>query len=189
MKLHGSLGAERVAVRRSCNAGEGCRETHGLHGNMDKLYYAAVKWGHQALLTGIQKVYEKIRASVRFPANLCPACISGERHAERWSALPSDACQMAHRATVGVGHHRSTGNCKKSHRRGTWATSTSGSVRPPGSERENHRNPWGMQNMAPRRRYLTAHQYRNYQPTSVYKTLYIGQETAHHQGDSNDEAP
>ena len=97
--------------------------------------------------------------------------------------------KMAHSAAVGSGHHRTTGNCKPSHRQGVWTTSTSGSVRPPGSERETHRNPWGMQNMAPRRRYLTAHQYRNYQPTSVYKTLYIGQETAHHQGDSNDEAP
>ena len=96
---------------------------------------------------------------------------------------------MAHSATVRAGHHHPTGNCKPSHRQGVWTTSTSGSVRPPGSERETHRNPWGMQNMAPRRRYLTAHQYRNYQPTSVYKTLYIGQETAHHQGDSNDEAP
>ena len=103
--------------------------------------------------------------------------------------IPPSLPGMAHSATVRAGHHHPTGNCKPSHRQGVWTTSTSGSVRPPGSERETHRNPWGMQNMAPRRRYLTAHQYRNYQPTSVYKTLYIGQETAHHQGDSNDEAP
>ena len=83
MKLHGPLATERVAVRRCANAGEGFRETHGLHGKLEKLLYAVAKWGHQALLTGIQKVFEKIRASVRFPANLCPACISGERHAER----------------------------------------------------------------------------------------------------------
>lgn len=113
MKLHGPLATERVAVRRYANAGEGFRETHGLHGNMDKLYYAAVKWGHQALLTGIQKVSEKIRASVRFPANLCPACISGERHAVRWSALPSDVCKMA---TVRACHHRTIGGSQAAHR-------------------------------------------------------------------------
>ena len=138
MKLHGSLATERVAVRRSCNGGEGFRETHGLHGNMDKLLYAAVKWGHHALLTGIKKVYEKIRASVRFPANLCPACISGERHAVRWSALPSDACQMAHSATVSCGHHRTTGNPQKAHSRATWAPSEHGFR--PAPTRETPRN-------------------------------------------------
>jgi hypothetical protein len=121
MKLHGPLAAERVAVRRCCNAGEGFRETHGLHGNMDKLYYAAVKWGHQALLTGIQKVYEKIRASVRFPANLCPACISGARYGVCYRALPSDACQMAHSATVCAGHHCTIGSIQMPHRLAIWA--------------------------------------------------------------------
>ena len=88
MKLHGPLATERVAVRRYANAGKGFRETHGLHGNMDKLYYAAVTQGHQALLTGIQKVSEKIRASVRISPILCPESISGERHAVRFRALP-----------------------------------------------------------------------------------------------------
>ena len=134
MKLHGPLATERVAVRRYANAGEGFRETHGLHGNMDKLYYAAVKWGHQALLTGIQKVSEKIRASVRFTAIPCPACISGERHAVRWSALPSDVCR---RATVRASHHRTAGNCKSSHRRPPWATSARGSLRPGGTQPQN----------------------------------------------------
>ena len=68
--------------------------------------------------------------------------------------------KMAHSAAVGSGHHHPTGNCKPSHRQGVWTTSTSGSVRPPGSERETHRNPWGMQNMAPRRIYFAAHQYK-----------------------------
>ena len=139
MKLHGPLATERVAVRRCANAGEGFRETHGLHGNMNKLYYAAVKWGHQALLTGIQKVSEKISASVRFPANLCPARVCGARHDVRWSALPSDACQMA---TVRACHHSTTGNCKKSSRPATWATSTCSSLSPGGTQTHNLMNPY-----------------------------------------------
>ena len=118
MKLHGPLATERVAVRRSCNAGKGFRETHGLHGNLIKLYYAAVKWGHQALLTGIQKVSEKSRASVRFPANLCPACISGERHAVRRGALP---CDVSRRATVRACHHCTIGSIQMPHRLAIWA--------------------------------------------------------------------
>jgi hypothetical protein len=61
---------------------------------------------------------------------------------------------MAHSATVGGGHHHPTGNCKPSHRQGVWTTSTSGSVRPPGSERETHRKVWGTQNMAPQKNIL-----------------------------------
>ena len=127
MKLHGPLATERVAVRRYANAGEGFRETHGLHGNMDKLYYAVAQWGHQALLTGIQKVSDKIRASVRFTAIPCPACISGERHAVRWSALPSDVCR---RATVRAGHHSTTGSVQIPQRAAVWVTSAGSSLRP-----------------------------------------------------------
>jgi hypothetical protein len=127
MKSHGSLGTERTAVRRSANAGKGFRETHGLLGNLRKLLYAPVKWSHDALPTGTQRISEKICASVRFPANLCPARVFGARHDVRWSALP---CDVSRRATVRAGHHLTTGNCKKSHRRGTWASSPRGSLRP-----------------------------------------------------------
>ena len=130
MKTHRSLATERVAVRRCANAGKCLRETHGLLGNLRKLYYAAAKWGHQALLTGIQEVYEKIRASVRFIANLCPACISGARHDVRWSTLPSNACQTAHRATVRSGHHSTTGTAQTAQRHATWASSASDLLRP-----------------------------------------------------------
>lgn len=171
MKLHRSLGYARVAVRQCANAGEGFRETHGLHGNMDKLYYAAVKWGHHALLTGIQKVSEKIRAYVRFPANLCPACISGERHAVHRGALPCDACQMPHSATVGGGITAlqatlkcATGGQPGQPRNANWDLR-------PGCERETHRNVWGMPIMAPRRIYLAANQSINHQPAPVPREM------------------
>jgi len=145
MKLHGPLATERVAVRRSCNGGEGFRETHGLHGNLGKLYYAAVKWGHQALLTGIQKVYEKIRASVRFPPSPCPARVFGARHAVRWSALPSDVCR---RATFGACRHHTTGDCKTAHRAATWAFSACSSFRPDGTQSQNLMKPLRKVNYA-----------------------------------------
>ena len=62
--------------------------------------------------------------------------------------------KMARSAAVRAGHHHPTGNCKPSHRQGVWTTSTSGSVRPPGSERETHRKVWGTQNMAPQKNIL-----------------------------------
>jgi hypothetical protein len=141
MKLHGPLATERVAVRRYTNAGEGCRETHGSHGNLGKPYYAAVKWSHQALLTGIQRISEKICASVRFPANLCPACISAERHAVCYRALPSDACQMAHGATIRAGQRRTTGDFQTPQRSPAWATSASGSIRAGGTQSQNLMKP------------------------------------------------
>ena len=150
MKLHGPLATERVAVRRCANAGKGFLETHGLHGNLRKLLYAAVKWGHQALLTGIQKVSEKSRASVRFPANLCPACISGERHAVRWSAFPSDACQTAHGATIRAGQRRTTGDFQTPQRSATWASSASGSLRAVRSQSRNLLKPLRKVNYGPR---------------------------------------
>ena len=78
-------------MRQSASNAMDFGQTHGLHGNMDKLYYAAVTQGHQALLTGIQKVSENIRASVQFPGTSCPTSISGERHAVRFRALPCDS--------------------------------------------------------------------------------------------------
>jgi len=77
-------------VRQSASNAMDFGQTHGLHGNLRKLYYAAAKWGHQALLTDIQKVSENIRASVQFPGTSCPTSISGERHAVRFRALPCE---------------------------------------------------------------------------------------------------
>jgi hypothetical protein len=146
MKLHRSLGYARVAVRRCANAGEGFRETHGLLGNLRKLLYAAVKWSHDALLTGIQKVSEKSRASVRFPANLCPARVCGERQPGRCRALP---CDVSRRATFGACHHRTTGNCKTAHRRATWAASARSSLRPIRSQSQNLMKPLRKVNYGP----------------------------------------
>jgi len=92
--MHGSLGTERVAVRRNPNGGEGFVETHGLHGNLWKLFYAAVNWGHHVDQTGTKRIFEKSCAAVRFPATPCPESISGERHAVRWGAPPCDACKL-----------------------------------------------------------------------------------------------
>ena len=91
MKSHRSLTIERVAVRRCCNAGEGFRLPNGSNGYFEKLIHAAVTQGHQALLTGIQKVSEKIRASVRISPIPCPESVCGERHAVRFRALPCDS--------------------------------------------------------------------------------------------------
>ena len=131
---HGLLGTERVAVRRRANAGKGFRETHGLLGNLRKLLYATVKWSHDALPTGTQRIAEKICASVRFQANLCPARVCGARHGVRWSALPCNSCR---RATVRSGHHDPTGDCKMSRRCSPWATSARGSLRPGGTQSQN----------------------------------------------------
>jgi hypothetical protein len=117
-----------------------------LHGKLRKLFYAAVAGRHQALLTGTQRISEKICASVRFSAILCPTWVCGERHSVRWSAPPCDACQiatihrapvgipsslpiLAHTATVRAGHHRTTGNCKSPRSGATWATSACSSLR------------------------------------------------------------
>ena len=150
MKLHRSLGYARVAVRRYANAGKGFRETHGLHGNMDKLYYAAVTQGHQALLTGIQKVSEKIRASVRISPIPCPACVCGECHAERYRAPLSDACDMGHSATVRSRYHCPTGSVQMPHRAAVWATSASGSLRAAGFQSQNLMKPYRKVNYGPK---------------------------------------
>ena len=44
--------------------------------------------------------------------------------------FPPSLPGMAHRATIRVSRHRSTGNCKSSHRQGVWATSAGSSLRP-----------------------------------------------------------
>jgi hypothetical protein len=152
MKSHGSLGTERTAVRRSANAGKGFRETHGLLGNLRKLLYAPVKWSHDALPTGTQRISEKICASVRFPANLCPARVFGARHDVRWSALP---CDVSRRATVRAGHHHPTGNCKTAHRRPPWATSACSSLRPIRSQSQNQLKPLRKVNYGPQCRQCT----------------------------------
>ena len=187
MKSHRSLGAERHAVRRYANVGDGFRQPNVLNGNFKKLFYAAVTRTHQTILTGTQKVSEKNCASVRFPAIPCPESVCGELHAVRWGALLCDACQMAHSATVRSGHHRPTGNTKMSLRQAVRAASARGSFRPPGSERETHQNLWGMQNMAPRRIYLAAHQCTNHQPNIAARIIFIGDQTASHQGGCGDE--
>ena len=121
MKVIRLLTTERHADRRCSNAGNDFRQPNGWNGYFVKLFHAAVTRGHHALLTGIQKVSGKICASVRIPPIPCPAYIWGELHAERQDALPSDACQMAHSATVCASHHYPTGNCKMSRRLTTWA--------------------------------------------------------------------
>ena len=115
---HGLLGTERVAVRRRANAGKGFRETHGLLGNLRKLLYATVKWSHDALPTGTQRISEKIRASVRFSAIPCPASVCGERHAVRCRA--TGKLPPGHQSTPVIpalqwGSERSTGGVSRLH--------------------------------------------------------------------------
>ena len=143
MKPHSSLTTERVADRRFSNAGEGFRQRIGLNGNLEKLFHVAVTRGHQALPAGTQKVSEKSCASERISPNPCPACICGERHAERRGAPPCDFPEMAHSATVGAGQHRTTGNSQTAHRRPPWTTSASGSLRPPVRKIHNTLKPFG----------------------------------------------
>ena len=85
--------------------------------------------------------------------------------------IPPSLPGMAHGATARSGHHHPTGNCKISSRSATWATSACSSPRPPGSERETHRNPWGMQSMAPTGVNFAANLSINHQPAPVPRKM------------------
>jgi integrase len=118
---HGSLGIERVAVRRSANAGKGFRETHGLLGNLGKLFHVAVRRGRRTLQADRKKFSE-------YAVHPCGSPLPHALQGFAANAMPCaevrpecDQGGFPHRAPFRPGHPCPTARPRPGHTRETWA--------------------------------------------------------------------
>ena len=95
-------------------AGKGFRETHGLLGKLKNFFIQLSQGGRMELPADTKKFSKKSVHPCEFPAILCPASVSGERHTVRWGAPPCELLRRsAHSAAVSSGHHRPQGPRKR----------------------------------------------------------------------------
>ena len=142
---HGSLGIERVAVRRSANAGKGFRETHGLLGNLGKLFHVAVRRGRRTLQADRKKFSE-------YAVHPCGSPLPHALQGFAANAMPCaevrpecDQGGFPHRAPFRPGHPCPTARPRPGHTRETWAPlGCTCTAWPRHDLAETPRNAWGF---------------------------------------------